>query len=482
MRVLFLSSEVAPFAKTGGLGDVSAALPRALHDRGHDVRVFMPLYARIEQAKYHFRSIDSLRGLQVRFGGRSFEVSIFAATLPGSTMEVFFVHCPQLYRRPSIYTSDPDEHLRFLLLAYAALEAAQRLRFAPDIIHCNDWQTALVPLILKARFSWDAAIFGRARTVLTIHNLNYQGLFPAKILPDTGLLDSAHLLHQDQLRDGRINSLLHGMLYANAISTVSPTYAREIRTPEHGAGLDGVLRSREPAVFGILNGVDYDEWSPQADRHIPYRYDESDLSGKERNKQALLKRAHLPVMPGVPLLGIVSRLAGQKGFELVPHALAKVLREGKFQLIVQGSGERRIERIFHELRDRFPKQVRFQTQFDNDIAHFIQAGADFFLMPSRYEPCGLTQLYALKYGTVPIVRKTGGLSDTVRLWSPRTGEGTGIVFDDYSPEAVLWALEAASSVYRDRTAYRLLQHNGMTQDFSWRLQVARYEQLYSRLA
>lgn len=482
MNILFLSSEVAPFAKTGGLGDVSAALPRALHKRGHDVRVFMPMYSRIEQNKYRFRSIDSLRGMKVMFGPRQFEVSIFAAQMPGSDMEVFFVHCPQLYGRHAIYAHDGDEHLRFLVLCYAALESAQRMRFAPHVVHCNDWQTAMVPLLLKTRFAWDGSIFGKTKSVLTIHNLNYQGAFPAKIVPDTGLLRSQHLLHQDLLKAGRINFLLHGIMYATAVTTVSPTYAREIRTPEYGAGMEPFLRARESTVYGILNGVDYDDWSPQADKHIPQRYDVDDWAGKERNKLALLSRAHLPVLPGVPLLGVVSRLTGQKGFDLLPDALALGLREGKFQLVVQGSGEKRFERMFHQLRDRYPRQVRFQTAFDNPLAHWIQAGSDFFLMPSRYEPCGLTQMYALKYGTVPIVRKTGGLADTVQLWSPRTGTGTGIVFDDYDAKAVHWALEAAYNIYRDRPVYRRLQHNGMTQNFSWDHQVQKYEQLYSKLS
>jgi starch synthase len=278
-----------------------------------------------------------------------------------------------------------------------------------------------------------------------------------------------------------INFLLTGILYANAVTTVSPTYAKEIRGPEYGATMDPFLRARESSVYGILNGVDYEEWSPQADKLIPYRYDEQHLEGKERNKLALLSRAHLPVLPGVPLLGIVSRLTSQKGFDLLPDALTAALRAGKFQLVVQGSGEKRFERLFHQLRDRFPRQVRFQTQFDNALAHWIQAGSDFFLMPSKYEPCGLTQLYALKYGTVPIVRKTGGLADTVQLWSPRTGSGTGIVFDDYDGRAVHWALEAASNIYLDRPTYRRLQHNGMMQNFSWDHQVQKYEQLYSKL-
>jgi starch synthase len=479
LKLLFLSSEVAPFAKTGRLSDVSAALPRTLHRHGHDVRVFMPLYSRIDSRKFPFRRVESLQDLTIVFGQRAFSVSIFAAKLPGSTLEIFFVHCPELYSRHSIYSHDGDEHLRFLVLAYAALECAQRMRFAPDIVHCNDWQTAMVPLLLKTRFAWDQQIFGRTKTVLTIHNLNYQGMFPAQVIGETGLGDSSHLLHQDQLHQGRINFLLHGILYANAITTVSPTYSREIRTPEYGVGLDEALRNRGKAVVGILNGVDYEEWSPEVDKLIPQRYSPTDLLGKERCKQALLERAHLPSLPDVPLVGIVSRLAGQKGFDLFPQALPRLLQQHRFQLIVTGTGERHFERMFRQLQAQFPTQVRFNNAFDNELAHWIEAGSDFFLMPSRYEPCGLNQMYSLKYGTVPIVRKTGGLADTVRLWNGRTG--TGIVFETYDAFGVYWALSTALAVYKDRPAYRQLQQNGMAEDFSWDHQVEKFEQLYAQL-
>ncbi len=481
MKILFISSEVAPFAKTGGLGDVSAALPRALRAHGHDVRVFMPLYARIDQKKYAFRRIETLSNLTIHVGRRSFQVSIFAATMPGTQMEVFFVHCPALYGRPGIYAHDGDEHVRFLALDCAALEAAQRMRFAPDIVHCNDWQTAMVPLLLRTRFAWDQQIFGHAKTVLTIHNLNYQGMFPADIVPDTGLTDSAHLLHQDQLKEGRLNFLLHGILYANAITTVSPTYAREIRTPEYGVGLDGALQARGAGVLGILNGVDYAEWNPAIDPLIPHRFTPQDLVGKEKCKQALLHRVKLPSVPEVPLFGIVSRLAGQKGFDLLEGAMPRLLARERMQLVVLGSGERHTERMFRGLQAQFPTQVRFHAGFDNELAHWIEAGSDFFLMPSRYEPCGLNQMYSLKYGTVPIVRKTGGLADTVQLWSPRRREGTGLVFETYDAFGLYWAVKEALKVFKDRPAYRQLQQNGMAQDYSWDHQVTHYEQLYARL-
>ena len=478
---MFLSSEVAPFAKTGGLGDVSAALPVALHRRGHDVAVFMPLYGRIDKKKTQFRPVESLQNLRIPFGGHTYIISIYAATLPGSSLEVFFVSCPAMYARHAIYSHDPDEHQRFLLLCYAALTCAQRMRFSPHIVHCNDWQTAPVPMLLRTRFAWDKEIFGRTKTVLTIHNLNYQGRFPAHILPETGMADSAHLFHQDQLREGLINFLLHGILYADAVTTVSPTYAKEIRSPEHGAGLDPFLRARSASLFGILNGVDYGVWSPERDGLIPHRYSAEDLSGKDRCKQALLKRANLPSVPGVPLFGVISRFAGQKGFDLLPSVLPRLLHEQRFQLVVTGSGEHRFEHMFRQLAQQFPHQVRFQNAFDNEMAHWIEAGSDFFLMPSRYEPCGLNQMYSLKYATVPVVRKTGGLADTIDLWNPRTKQGNGIVFDDYESGAVRWAIMAALHLYADRAAYRRVQQNGMAQDFSWEHQVQAYEALYTHV-
>jgi starch synthase len=293
------------------------------------------------------------------------------------------------------------------------------------------------------------------------------------------LSDSAHLFHQDQLREGMVNFLLHGILYADAITTVSPTYAREIRTPEYGAGMDPFLRARAGSVFGILNGIDDQEWNPAADAHLPARYSAAELSGKLACKQRLLESAHLPFRPDVPLFAIVSRLAGQKGLDLLPDALPRLLHRHRMQLVVLGSGERRFERIFREFERRFPRQVRFQNKFDVGLSHRIEAGADFFLMPSRYEPCGLNQMYSLRYGTVPVVRRTGGLADTVAPWNPRTGEGTGIVFEHYDAAGLSWAVETALGLFRDRAAYGQVQQAGMAQDFSWDAQVAKYEQIYS---
>jgi starch synthase len=477
VNILYVTSEAAPFAKTGGLADVSAALPRYLGRAGHDVRVIMPLYGTIPPDSASFEVVH--RDLEIRLGPHRYQVSIVAGERPNER-PVYFVHCPVLYHRASIYTNDPDEHLRFLVLTRAALEACQRMRFAPDIIHCNDWQTALLPLTLDTRYAWDR-LFQRAKTLLAIHNLNYQGIFPAGIVDDTGLADSAHLFHQDQLRAGRLNFLLHGILYAGGVCTVSPTYAREIQGEARGAGLDPFLRARSTTVVGILNGVDYDEWSPERDRHIPHRFSARDRSGKARDKEALLARMRLPHVEGVPVIGIVSRLAGQKGFALLDGVVPDLLRRHRFQLVVLGSGERRFEQLFHHLAGAFPRQVSFHRGFSNELAHLIEAGADMFLMPSVYEPCGLNQMYSLRYGTVPIVHRTGGLADTVEQWRPGAGTGTGFVFDHHDAAGLRWAIEAALAAYRDRAGWQRLVDNGMAKDFSWDVQGKLYEELYRRL-
>jgi starch synthase len=478
VNILYLTSEVARYAKTGGLADVSAALPQYLQRAGHDVRVFLPYYGRLDDSGATLEVV--LRDIEIWLGAHRFVVAIVRAERPGDA-PVHLVHCPALYERASLYTQDPDEHLRFLVLVRAALEACGRMQFAPDILHANDWQTALAPLVLQVRYSWDR-IFARTKTLLAIHNLNYQGRFASEILGDTGIADAVHLFHQDQLRDGRINWLLHGILYAGGIVTVSPTYAREIQTAEHGAELDPFLRARSASVVGILNGVDYAEWSPDHDPLIPARFTAGDLSGKAVDKAALVRRFSLPHAEDRPVIGIVSRLASQKGFALLEEAMPVLLRRHGFQLVVLGSGEPRFERLFGELAEGFPRQVGFHRGFSNELAHLIEAGSDMFLMPSRYEPCGLNQMYSLRYGTVPIVHRTGGLADTVQLWDPRDRTGTGIVFDHYTTDGVRWAIEAALALYRDPAAWRALIANGMAKNFSWDAQGKLYEDLYRRLA
>lgn len=475
MNVLMVASEIAPFAKTGGLGDVVGALPKHLRRLGHDVRVFAPLYSSIDTKTGFAFEGDPF---EIRLGHWAYKVRIVTTTTAPGT---FFVHCPELYHRGSLYTNHPDEHRRFLALGWAALIACQRMGFAVDVLHCNDWQTGLLPLTVKTRFAWDR-LFAKTKSVLSVHNLMYQGSFPASTLPDTNLLDSAHLFHQDQLNhNGRINYMLHGIMYAGGVCTVSPTYAKEIQTPNHGAGLDPFLRARSSTVVGILNGVDYEDWSPEVDKHIPHRYSADNLAPKVLNKEALVRGMGLPYHPDVPVIGIVSRLASQKGFDILGPILGDVLTRRGCQLIVLGSGEGRVEQMFAHFQRTFPKQVGFYSGFSNPLAHLIEAGADMFLMPSRYEPCGLNQMYSLRYGTPPIVFKTGGLADTVEPWNPRTGAGNGFVFEHHDSQGVRWALNAAIDAYRNKPVWARIIQNGMARDFSWDRQARLYELLYSRL-
>jgi starch synthase len=482
LRICFVASEVAPLAKTGGLADVAGALPRYLHSKHHDVRLIMPLYSRIDTRALEMHPVQFLQQVPLALGSHVFEFSVYTAQLPGSSLMIYLVHCPALYDRPGIYTGGVDEHLRFLLLTRAAIETCQRMGFAPHIFHCNDWHTAFGPLYLRSVYNWDR-LFTGTRTVLTIHNIGYQGVFAASAASDLALGASSHLLHQDDLRQGRINSLKHGILYADAVTTVSPTYAHEITTATYGMGLEATLRLRPGGVIGILNGVDYAEWNPQTDRFIPHHFDANDLSGKEKTKQHLLKTLKLryDARRRTPLLGIVSRLTAQKGFDLLFDSLPRILRARPLRVVALGSGEARYEEFFARLQHTFPAQVVYHRGYHEELAHFIEAASDCFLMPSLYEPCGLNQMYSLKYGAVPIVRRTGGLADSVQLYDPDTGSGTGILFNDYNAEAAAWAINAALDLYQDRAVWNRIQRQGMAQDFSWEKQGVRYVELYQRM-
>ena len=480
LQICFVASEVTPLAKTGGLADVSSALPRYLHAQGHDVRLFLPFYSSIDTRALELVPLESVKEVPVALGAHRYTFSIIAARLPGSSLPINLVHCPALYNRPGIYSAGADEHLRFLLLTRAAIETCQRSGFAPHIFHCNDWHTAFAPLYLRSVYAWDR-LFARTRTVLTIHNIGYQGIFPASSASDLGLADAQHLLHQDELRSGRINSLRHGILYADVITTVSPTYAREICTDEYGMGLQGALRARGAAVIGILNGVDYTEWNPATDPHLPHHYSAEDLAGKTRMKQFLMRTLKLELGRRVPLLGMITRLTVQKGIDLLFDALPRVLANRNLRAVVLGSGELRYEEFFTALQRAHRGKVIFHRGYSEKLAHLIEAASDVFLMPSLYEPCGLNQMYSLKYGTVPIVRRTGGLADSVQLYDPDTGTGTGIVFNDYNPQAAAWAINATVDLYQNRAAWTRIMLNGMAQDFSWENQGAQYVELYTRL-
>lgn len=427
-RVCHVTSEIAPYAKTGGLADVSAALPEYQRRAGHDARVFSPLYASMDVESSALAPVDGLENLGIETGTRTYPYSVYETRTPGAGVPVYFIHCPRLYDRDGLYTSDPDEHVRFVVLQRAAIESCQRLGWSPHVFHCHDWQTSLVPLYLKTLYAWDA-LFRNSRSVLTIHNLGYQGIFPARAVQDTGLARVKKYLHQEDLKAGRIGFLKTGLLYADLLTAVSPTYAEEIQTPELGVGLDGILARRSGSVVGILNGVDTAIWNPSTDPNLAHRYSAKSLWRKEKNKAVLLQELGLTYRKGVPVVGMITRLTYQKGVDLLEDVLPEVLEAYEMRLVVLGNGDADHESFFRKLQARFPEKVRFWCGFNAKLAHRIEAGADLFLMPSLYEPCGLNQMYSRIYGTVPIVRKTGGLADTVELWDPDTEEGSGIVFD-----------------------------------------------------
>jgi starch synthase len=480
LRICQTASEVTPFAKTGGLGDVVAGLSRALGRQKHDVRVFLPFYSRIPGLDFEFVPVEFLRDLEIRLGGRTLTYSVLTTKLPDSEVNVYFVHCPALYHHESIYSGDWDEYLRYSLLTRATLDCCQRMGWAPDIVHAHDWHTALAPIYLKTIYSWDR-LFAGTKSVLTLHNLAYQGIFSSQVVEELGLSGHAAKLYNEDLAAGKVSFLKTGLVYADALTTVSRTYAREIQTPEYGFGLDPLLRARADHLIGIVNGVDYGEWSPESDPRIPHHYDSTNLEKKEEMKKALLEKVGLPYRREAAVLGIVSRLTAQKGLDLLFDALPEFLYHRDIRFVALGSGEERYESFFSWLQISFPGKAWYHRGYSEDLAHWIEAGADVFLMPSRFEPCGLNQMYSLRYGTPPIVRRTGGLADTVEPWNPVAKKGTGFLFDHFTPEGLRWALDQALQAMRDRAAWTQLQKNGMAKDFSWDRQVRLYEDLYRRL-
>jgi starch synthase len=481
LKICLTTSELTPLAKTGGLADVSAALAAYLHRSGHDVRVLMPRYSAIDTSELEILPVQYLQDMPMRLGRHEGRYSIDTTFLPGTDVPLYLLRCPELYERDSIYTTDADEHLRFLLLSRAAIEMCQNMGFAPDIFHCHDWHTALIPLYLKSRYAWDR-LFARTRSVLTIHNIGYQGIVSAGVLDDLGLEGAVHELHQDDLAAGRINFLKTGVLHAHLLTTVSPTYAREIQGDQYGMGLQHLLRGRSETLVGILNGIDYEEWDPASDQLIPANYTRRNMSGKKTCKLELMKEMELAGGVRQPLIGMVTRLTPQKGIDLAQKVLPDLLQQANFSLVVLGSGERDHERFFSWLQESFAGRVSFYRGYNNKLAHWIEAGADIFLMPSLYEPCGLNQMYSLRYGTVPIVRHTGGLADSVQLYDPLTKKGDGIMFRDYDEPALRWAIETALELYKDRPVWRRMMQNGMSKDFSWDTQGKQYVDLFRQLS
>ncbi len=482
LNVCFIASEIAPLSKTGGLADVAGALAKYLHADGHDIRVFAPLYKQIDRSKLDIWPVEFLRDVPLQLGAHALRFSVLATRLPGSGVTIYLIDAPALFERERIYGNAPDEHLRFILLTHAAFLCCQRMAFAPHILHCNDWHTGFGPLLLKTVYAWDQ-LFRGTRSLMSIHNLAYQGVFGSGVSPDIGLGTAAHMLDAAALYGGSVNPLREGIAHAHAVSTVSPTYALEIQTPEYGYGLDGLLRSRAHDLTGILNGVDYEEWDPATDKFLPRHFDAGNLDHKQGLKRVLMQRLGLAMPPRVraPLVGMVTRFASQKGIDLLMAALPPLLEKHQFCCAILGSGEERYENFFRSLAARHPTRVHLRIGYSEEHAHWIEAASDMFLMPSQYEPCGLNQMYSLRYGTIPIVRRTGGLNDSVRHFDPATGDGTGVVFNDYDTGAVNWAMETALGWYAKKPAWRRLVTNAMAQDFSWQRRVGDYVALYGRM-
>jgi starch synthase len=478
MRVVMAASEVVPYAKTGGLADIVGALPRALHRLGVDVAVIMPKYASITPERFPLRRTEWL--LQVPLSSQTVTAAVLQSELDDE-VPVYLVEADQYFGRSGLYGTPDGDYLdnaeRFAFFGRAIPALLQRLG-APDVLHCHDWQTALAPVFLRTDLGRYPGL-ERVRSVLTVHNLGYQGLFWHF---DWHLLNlDWRYFSADWLEFyGKINYLKGGIVCADAVTTVSPTYAEEIQTAEFGYGLDGVLTGRRHALSGILNGVDYEEWSPEHDVHIAAHYSADDLTGKAKCKADLQATVGLPVDPQVPLVGIVSRLAAQKGFDLITAIAPQLLRK-RLQIVVLGSGDALYQNRLLALARQFKKRLAVRIAFDNTLAHKIEAGSDMFLMPSHYEPCGLNQMYSLRYGTIPVVRATGGLQDCVVEFDARGGQGTGFKFVEYSGDALMACIERALRAYRTPTSWATLMRNAMHADFSWDRSAAAYADLYQRL-
>jgi starch synthase len=477
MHIAFVASESVPFSKTGGLADVVGALPRALAALGHQVSVYLPRYRQTKLTE----PATVVRSITIPFDDKYRFASVVTGGSQGG-VRFYFVEYPPYFDRDALYGSSagdyPDNAERYALFSRAVIEASKILG-VPNVFHCHDWQSALVPILLRTVYAEDPAL-REAATVFTIHNMGYQGLFPPETLPLLMLPWDLFTMSKMEFF-GQVNFLKGALTYSDYITTVSRKYSQEIQTAEYGFGLEGVLHDRASTVSGILNGVDYDEWSPQTDKFAVAKFSPQDLAGKAKCKQDLLAAFGMAAADAkLPVIGIVSRFAAQKGFDLISQIADRLAREPMI-IVALGAGDKPYEELFLRLHKQFPKKIAVKVAYDNAIAHKIEAGADMFLMPSRYEPCGLNQIYSLKYGTVPIVRATGGLDDTIEPWDARTGKGTGFKFTEYIGESLLLTIKQALQAFSDQTSWQVLMRNGMNKDFSWNASAREYGKIYDRV-
>jgi len=476
MNVLFVTSEVVPFAKTGGLADVSGAMPIAMRRKGVDVRVIMPLYRQIDRAKYNISQVAD----RVAVPGFNEYASIFKSVYQGTTF--YFVGNERYYDRDHLYTTPEGDYEdnadRFIFFCRSILESCKSLNFRPDIIHCNDWQSALIPLYLKKLYSEDPFFSGTA-SVLSVHNVVYQGVFQQDVFSKTGF-DRTDSIFEMMEYYGKVNFMKAGLLSSDIVTTVSERYSEEIQTSsEFGAGLERIFASRKRDLVGILNGLDYETWDPKNDRYIDSNYSIKNLAGKSRCKKGLLNEVGLPYAAEIPLLGIVTRLDAQKGLDILSSAIDEILSMD-VQFILLGTGRQDFHQIFEDIGKRYPKKTSIHIKFDERLAHRIYAASNFFLMPSRYEPCGLGQMISMTYGTCPIVHTTGGLADTVVHFSPERGEGNGFRFDNYTAKDLVECVKEAIGLFQKPSRFKRLIHNMMNTDFSWKRSIEKYIDVYKK--
>jgi len=467
MRVALISSEVVPFSKTGGLADVCGALPKAWVGLGHEVVVLTPLYGSIDHNRFK---------IEKRKAG---ETAVWMSeAIPG--VRTYFIENNLYYDRQGLYGTTAGDYSdnaeRFTFFARSALALLKQLGFVPDVIHGHDWQSGLIPAYLRTLYRGDA-FYRETKAVFTIHNLAYQGRFPQTAFHLTGLPEQAFTPEGVEYY-GEVNFLKAGLVYADVLTTVSPRYAEEIQTPDFGCGLEGVLRHRREDLFGLLNGIDYSEWNPECDPFLPAKFSSRSLAGKAEAKRTLQEEKGLSTEGRAPLVGMISRLADQKGFDLLAHALGPILSLG-VQFILLGSGDQKYHDLLAKLQADHPDRVSLTLGFNDPLAHRIYAGSDLFLMPSRYEPCGLGQMIALKYGTIPVVRETGGLADTIRDVD-RDSKGNGFSFLAYEAKALIEALSRAVQAYHQRETWALLVQRAMACDFSWEASARQYLRIFER--
>jgi len=481
MNILFVSAEVYPFAKVGGLADVAGSLPSAIKELGHDIRVILPLYGGIDAKKYGLKDAKNSK-ITLKPADKEIKISLKEAKLPETDVKVYFIENQEYYGiTDKIYPTDREgefEQERFVLMCYGALEAAKKLNFKPDIIHCNDWHSSNIPVLLKTKYKNDG-FFENTSTVLTIHNAAYQGVFDKKILKFAGL-DYKNKEIKDILgfEDG-INCMKGGIICSDAVNTVSQKYALEMQTKEFGENLEGLFKKYSGKLSGILNGIDYNVWNPQTDKNIASAYSKTDLKGKSICKADLQKECSFEANPDIPVMGIVSRLVVQKGFELL-FELEKELKELNIQLVVLGTGDEIYEKTLKNMQKN-TENIKVSIGFNSILAEKIYAGCDFFLMPSRFEPCGLGQMIALRYATVPIVRATGGLADTIIDFDEAKDNSNGFVFQKFSSKELLKTVKRAVKVFEDKKEWKRLQLRAMDCDFSWEKSAQKYIELYQKV-